>query len=391
MKKKMAEGLLAVGMAVLLLAGCSGTGNEEGTQAAGDGADAGRQEENNIAPGQEEGDDGSETGNTAKGASDVDETTLTMATTFSETEFAGQVISYFKDYLSEHSDGKINLEIYWGGTFANSSEELSFVSSGAADMSVLNQNNYTDVLPLLNFPSQIYGEDGFQGSIDIFTYMMEENAETAALIQAENEAQNLHMLGGMPAGTNCFVTKSECATLADLTKLKLGAGINLSAFESLGFHVVSIMPQEYYDSLSRGIVDTGYMPVSVFVSMSMQEVTPYFICDSSYTAGNFFTMNLDKWNSLSDGTKAVFQEAMEATQKYSVDLANTQTQEASATIEAAGGKVVYLPEEDQKAIQDALFATGLTDSRSYAETAGCVEEMETILTAVGEYLGLSVE
>ena len=109
MKKKMAEGLLAVGMVVLLLAGCSGTGNEEGTQAAGDGADAGRQEEDNMAPGQEEGDDGSETGNTAKGASDVDETTLTMATTFSETEFAGQVISYFKDYLSEHSDGKINL------------------------------------------------------------------------------------------------------------------------------------------------------------------------------------------------------------------------------------------------------------------------------------------
>lgn len=373
--------MLAFGMVAMLMAGCGNSSESMGTNDNSAAADGQQTEESTDIENEESG----------QASSDMEEVSLTMTTTFSETEFAGQVITYFKDYLAEHSDNKVNLEIYWGGTFANTSEELSFVSTGAADMSVLNQNNYTDVLPLLNFPSQVYGEDGFQGSLDIFNYIMKENETTAALILEENNAQNIHMLGGMPAGTNSFVTKEECTTLADLTKLKLGAGINLSAFESMGFNVVSIMPQDYYDSLSRGIVDTGYMPISVFVSMSMQEVTPYFACDSSYTAGNFFSMNLDKWNSLSTEVQALFEEAMDATQTYSVELANTQTQEATATIEAAGGKVTYLPEEDQKVIQEALFSTGLTDARSYAKTAGCVDEMEQVLTAVEEYLGISVE
>ena len=367
MKKRLAAILMASCLVVAGLAGCGSTGTTD--------TDAAQSASNETV--------------STEGTTEA--VALTLTTTFSETEFAGQVVTYFKQYLEENSGGNVTLDVYWGGTLANSSEELSFVSAGAADMSLLNQSNYTDVLPLLNFPSQIYGDEGFQGSVDIFEYVMKENEETKALIDAQNEAQNVYMLGAMPAGTNCFVSKTPCTTLADLTKLKLGAGINLSAFESLGFNVVSIMPQDYYDSLSRGIVDTGYMPISVFVSMSMQEVTPYFVCDGSYTAGNFFTINLDKWNSLSADTQQLLEDAMDATQKYSVDLSISATEDATATIEAAGGSVVYLSDEDQTAIRDALFTTSVSDAKSYAQTADCVEEMNTVLSAVSDYLGIPLE
>ena len=168
--------------------------------------------------------------------------------------------------------------------------------------------------------------------------------------------------------------------------------MNQSAFEALGFSgVVTVMPWDYYDNLSRGIADVGYMSASALVSMSVQEVTPYFLMDGTYVAGNFMTINLDKWNSMSDAQKALFEEAMEDTAAYSVELAQQLDEDAEAIIEAAGGKVSILSKEDTKAVQEALFNTSVTDCRSFAQAAGCGEDMETVLSAVSEYLGIEME
>lgn len=370
MKVKKLTAILAVTtMTAALLAGCGETGEKKASA-----------DEGNSAAKEDMG----------KGSQDLEQVALTLTTTFSETESAGQVVAYFKDYVEEQSDGAVTVDVSYGGTLASDSEELSFVSSGAVDMTVLNQNNYTDVFPLLNFPSQVYSDKGFEASIAIFDYMMKENTETAELIETQTEAQNIHMLGGVPAGTNCFVSKKQCTTLEDLTKLKLGAGINLSAFNEMGFNVVSVMPNEYYDSLSRGIIETGYFPISVFVSMSLQEVTPHFILDGSYTAGNFFSMNLDKWNSLSESTQNFLEQAMDETQKYAINLANEQTVDAKATIEEAGGEVTELSDADKEIVKNALFITAVSDARSYAETYGCTDEMETVLKAVSDYQGIAL-
>ena len=369
--KKLTAVLVAAAMTATVLAGCGGNDTKK---------DAAADNNETSAAGESGG----------SGSADLDQVTLTLTTTFSETESAGQMVAHFKDYVEEQSDGAVTVDVSYGGTLASDTEELSFVSSGAVDMTVLNQNNYTDVFPLLNFPSQVYSDEGFEASIAIFDYMMSENEETAGLIEAQTEAQNIHMLGGVPAGTNCFVSKKQCTTLDELTKLKLGAGINLSAFNEMGFNVVSVMPNEYYDSLSRGIIDTGYFPISVFVSMSLQEVTPYFILDGSYTAGNFFSMNLDKWNSLSKSTQNFLEEAMDETQQYAIKLANEQTNDAKTTIEEAGGAVTELSDADKETVKSVLFNTAVSDARSYAKTYGCTEEMETVLKAVSEYQGIEL-
>lgn len=313
---------------------------------------------------------------------------LTLITTYSQNEYAGQLITHLQEKLDELSNGAIQMEVYWGGTVAAVKEQLSFVSTGSMDMTILGQSTYTDVLSLMNFPSQVLG--GYEDSVNLIDYICFDNEETAPLVEAEIEKQNVHMIGSLPAGSNAFITKTEYGSLDEMKGLKLGIGVHQSAMESLGFNVVTMMPWDYYDQLSRGMADAGYMSVSALVSLKLQEVMPYFYKDGTYTAGNLVTINLDRWNSFDDATRALFEEAVEDTQAYAFETVGSMDDEAVTAIEAVGGSLNTLSEEDGARVQKAFFAAGVEDARAYAANAGTVDEMEIVLQAVAEYVGLEL-
>lgn len=318
----------------------------------------------------------------------VETQTFTFTTTYSENEYAGEIIKELDRQLQELSGGALTLDVYWGGTMAGAGEELAFVGDGGVDMSLIGQSQYTNVLSLLNFPSQVL--TGYADSVALLDDIAFRNEATKDAVQAEIEANKVTMLGCMPGGSNAFITKKEYTSLSEMSGLKLGIGMNQSAMESLGFNVVSTMPWDYYDSLSRSIIDAGYMGTSALVSMSIQEVTPYFLTDGTYTSGNFVTMNLDKWNSLDEDTQKIFRQAVANTQEFACGRAADLDAEAVSAIEAAGGKQNTVNAEDAAKIQKAFFETGVIDARNYAAAAGTGDAMETVLKEVGKAIGLEV-
>lgn len=374
-----------------VLSGCGGktnapsnAGDDAGTKSQ---TDADTETEN----GQEEetgGQDDAQDNENQETPSSVPPQTFTFTTTYSENEYAGDIIKELDRQLQELSGGAVTLDVYWGGTMAGAGEELAFVGDGGVDMSLIGQSQYTNVLSLLNFPSQVL--TGYADSVALLDDIAFRNEATKDAVQAEIEANKVTMLGCMPGGSNAFITKKEYATLADMSGIKLGIGMNQSAMEALGFNVVSTMPWDYYDSLSRSIIDAGYMGTSALVSMSIHEVTPYFLADGTYTAGNFVTMNLDKWNSLDAATQDIFHQAVANTQEYACGRAADLDAEAASTIEAAGGKLNTANAQDAAKIQKAFFETGVVDARNYAAAAGTSDAMETVLTEVGKVVGLEV-
>ncbi|MBQ6369654.1 MAG: TRAP transporter substrate-binding protein DctP [Parasporobacterium sp.] len=318
----------------------------------------------------------------------VEPQNLVLTTTFSENEFAGQFITHMIDKLAELSGGAITVEVFWGGTYAAMGEELAFVGQGGADMSVIGQPMYTDKLSLLNFPSQVI--TSYEDAINLMDTIAFKNEKTAPLVQEEIEKNNVHMIGSMPGGSNSFITKNEYTSLADMKGLKMGIGMNQTAMEMLGFNVVTMMPWDYYDQLSRGVADAGYMSSTALISMSLHEVMPYFLNDGTHTAGNFITINLDKWNSFDDTTKAIFEEAVADTQAFACETASTMDAGVEAALEAVGGKMNVLNEEDAALVQKAFFETGVSDARGYAAAAGTSEAMEIILPEVAAMVGLEL-
>lgn len=313
---------------------------------------------------------------------------LSLTTTFSQNEYAGQLIEYLKGKIEELSGGKMSLKVAYGGTEVGMGEELDFVGAGAYDMTLIGQSQYTDKLSLLNFPSQTLG--GYEDAVNLIDTIAFKNETTAPLVQAEIEKNGIHMLGSLPGGSNAFITKTEYTSLDQMKGLKMGIGMNQTAMEKLGFNVVTMMPWDYYDQLSRGIADAGYMSATALVSMSLHEVMPYFLMDGTYTAGNLITINLDKWNSLDADTQKVLEDAVAATQEYSYTLASDLDADVVAAVESKGGKVNTLGEADAKTVQQTFFETGVADARGYAANAGTTDDMEVVLAAVADYVGLSL-
>lgn len=370
--KKVIATTLSLLLVLFTLAACSSTSDSSATTSGAASADT------SAASG---------SGTAADG--DFDTTTLLFATTYNEAETSGQAIQYFADYIAEKSGGAITFNIKWGGTVAGSGEEVGFMQSGAIDMSAINHNSYSDVFPLLNFPGQADGSQ--ENCMDYFNHMVFENEETASLIQAQVESQGVMMIGFTATGNNAFASKQEVASLEDLKQYKLGTGMNMSAFEELGFNTQFVNPWDGYDSLSRGIVDTAYMATSAMVSLNWNEVAPYFLNANIFTAGNYYTLSLDKWNSFSADTQALFTEAMEATAAYSEELVAQQEAEVPDLLEAGGGKQTDMDEADSKELVKALFKSGVVDCRALAESSNSVDEMETVLAACSEFLALPLE
>ncbi len=133
------------------------------------------------------------------------------------------------------------------------------------------------------------------------------------------------------------------------------------------------------------------MSMGPMIALKWHEVAPFFVSVNEYSAGNYFTIGLDKWNSLSADTQALFQEAMDATAAYSVELITEQEAAVADALEAAGGKLLALNDADTAAHNEALWKVALTDCRALAQSANCVDDMETVLSACSEYLKLPLE
>lgn len=315
-----------------------------------------------------------------------DNVKLMFSTTFNEMETSGQAIVYFTNYITEKSGGAITFDIKWGGTLAGTGEELSFLQAGAFDMSVLGQSQYSDVFALLNFPGQTSGSQ--QKCVDYFNHIVYENPETSALINAQVEAQGVKMLGFMANGGNAFCLKKDVTAISDMAGLKLGVAMNQAAFEALGFSIYNMFPWDGYEALSKGMADASFMAIGPMIMLSWHEVAPYFVNANEYTAGNYFTISLDKWNSFNADTQALFEEAMDATTAYSIQLAEEQMAGVEAALAAAGGKMSALSEEDTARMFELLWNLAVGDARALAQNGNCTAEMETVLKACADYLDL---
>ena len=311
---------------------------------------------------------------------------LVFATTFNEMESSGAAIKYFTNYITEKSEGAITFDIKWGGTLAGTGEELSFLQAGAFDMSVLGQSQYSNVFALLNFPGQT--DESQQKCLDYFNYIVYENAETAALIEAQVAAQGVKMLGFMANGGNAFCVKEDVTSLADLAGKKIGIAMNQAAFQALGFSIYNMFPWDGYEALSKGMADFSYMATGPMVMLNWHEVAPYFLNANEYTAGNYFTISLDRWNSLSAKAQALFEEAMDATTAYSVQLAAEQMTMVEGALAEKGGKMTDLSAADTAALYELLWTLAVGDARALAASGNCSAEMETILAACADFLKL---
>ena len=366
--KKLFALLLALAM-VFALAACGSNGGNA-PAASGD---------KSAAPAASAG-----SGDKAEATGDVDPLTIKFSSTYQETETGGTIEQYFIDQLKEISGGAIDVDITWGGTLFDASGELDAVMDGVVDMIALGHMPHLDTLPYLSMPG--FAPGGTQAALDYFNTLMFDDPDTSALIQGEAEDLGIKYLNVIAGGANALAAKFPFTDLQSLVAGSSSFGnFDAAIFEKLGFQVTAVTPPETYEALDRGMVDATQMGLAPMVSMAWYEVAPYWALDGTYTAGNFFTVNLDWWESLTDAQRDCIQKAADATEDYSATLYDDAIASDLATIEEkTGNKIVELSDADIDTFWSACFDAKAADAMARAEKHGVTDGMRTILEKAAE-------
>ncbi|MCD8115981.1 MAG: TRAP transporter substrate-binding protein DctP [Oscillospiraceae bacterium] len=324
----------------------------------------------------------------AKEAEAENPVTLIFASNKNESEDGGQVIKYFCDYVTEASGGTITFEIFWGGTMCSMAEEFEMVSSGSADICALNQLPFGSLIPLAQFPNSTC--TGYEGTVDYANYVLFDNEESSTLIRDEFADNNLYYVGYSLNGSSGYYCNFEAYSLEDMAGKKFGTGKSGALQKDYGLNVVSMESSAGYDSLQRAVVDCTDLTMGAAYSNSWQEVADYWVFYGLVSFGNFFTLNLDTWNSLTAEQQEIFNEAGLATLQFSIDQVTESESAIVEAVEAEGVTVTFVEGEAQEIFAEKSFRLDCENALANAVEQGKGDEMKTVLSVAAEALGIDI-
>lgn len=335
------------------------------------------------------GDDSAESAESESKTVKAEPVTLTVTSAMPENDFLAKGLTYFCDYVEKETDGQINFQIYYGGTYCSIFEEFNNVSTGTTDIAALMIAMSAQKIPLWCFP--ITGKDSAD-ALRIGTEVAFENSETSKYLQDQMAEHNLVPLGYQAIGNSIFCAKKDFSTFEDLSSFVFGCTRDLDYFKALGLNAIVIDKSEAYESLSRGVVDATTTAISAYITGKYYEVAPYCVIKNGATSDALIVINNDRWNSFTADQQKVFMDAVVAVQKYEVDTLNASMDGYIKEIKDAGGSVKYLNDDDSLLSSKAEAQQLFNANMKFAENL-LVEEQykiicDTAISASG--LGYSI-
>ncbi|MCD8145428.1 MAG: TRAP transporter substrate-binding protein DctP [Oscillospiraceae bacterium] len=279
--------------------------------------------------------------------------TIHWLSAYDESETGGLLTQTFADYLYALTGGAMEVEITW----ASDAGLFTALSSGTADMTILDYDAYADTLSYLGVLQAVPG--GMEDAMALLNQLVFEQDETASLIQSELSDNGICFLeqSALPGFANVFCTNYEFMDLISLTGQSQSFGATEAApFSLLGFQVTELSPGDCYDGLQTGLIDTTHTSLSTVVSMHWYDAAMFWTLDGTYTAGGYLAANQDWWNGLSQIQQAALQAASDYAVEQAVELYTQSENDTIAAIEeTVGFAFLTLSQEDYDTIWNAYF------------------------------------
>lgn len=205
--------------------------------------------------------------------------------------------------IEKESAGKVKITIYPSAGLLKGNEAFSGTVSGICDIALINLvyersklglNNMMTLLAL-PFPNDERGVVMWDKILKKFP-MMEKEFEPVKLL-----AKSIDMYASLHLKKTAKVPK-------DLEGLKIGVmgGDKVDLLKRIDASPIGIPANDWYLSLERGVLDGVYAPIAILVDRGIEPTTPYHIDLPMGQGANVVVMNKDKFNSLPDDVKAVF-------------------------------------------------------------------------------------
>ncbi len=243
--------------------------------------------------------------------------------------------------IEEHSKGRVKITTFPGGSLTKAPQVYEGVINDISDIGMSCFAYTRGRFPLLEGLDLPLGYPDGMTATKIANEMVKK--------YKPEEVSDTHILYIHAHGPGILASKKPVRKLEDLKGMKVRAtGLSAKIVESLGGNPVAMSQPETYEALQKGVVEATFCPIETLKGWKQAEVIDY-VTDTSiigYTTAMFVTMNLEKWNSLPDDIKEIFNETNEKYILKHGEAWDKADEEGEAFVKELKREFISLPEDE---------------------------------------------
>lgn len=253
-------------------------------------------------------------------AGTVNAETLRLAHESSSSSLIQQAATMFAEKVASKSAGALDVQVFPDGQLGDEAAIVDGTGSGSIDIGLGGVADPIDPkLNVMTLPFLYKDLDAVHAFLD---------GDVGKELFALGGDNGYHMLGALDSGFRQFaLTKGPVNTPEDVKGVKIrvpGNPVLLSTMAALGALPQSIPFGEVYTSLQSGIVDGTEPEMRDFTDQKWYETTKYMSLANYVWTPNYWFMNKDRYDGLSDTNKTAVDESVaETIAWYRAELAKT--------------------------------------------------------------------
>ncbi|MFH0768417.1 MAG: TRAP transporter substrate-binding protein DctP [Chloroflexota bacterium] len=306
---------------------------------------------------------------------------LIFSCPFIEVEPPAIFASHFMDLVEEKTEGRVTFERYFSEALAKHTEHIQLLSSGSVDL-ITCVPTYVGTELVLNQLPDYPMYCSLEESIAAANKLMMEIPETKAILDAEQERLNIKILYWQTSGPMDLLCRDEVTSLTELNgkKVNMWAPADVDIWGEFGMFAVPVYVADFYESLSRGVIDSAYFPPSGSLAMKLFETAKSNLGLRQGGADVPIIFNLDTWNSFPSDIQDLIMEAALETSQWSIGFSAAATEQSYQVFRDSGMYVGDAPEEDTVKLFEAIMKYTVEEQWvNQCEAAGVGEEAQVLL------------
>lgn len=277
----------------------------------------------------------------AAGAFAEDSYTFKIALQNGENHPLCQSVAKFGEILSEKTNGRLTLDIYYSAALGDKASTVQGMQTGTIDGAMLMSGVIAD-----------YGCEDLR----VFTlpYLFDSVAHARAFEKSESGKALLDSVQSSGSGLVCigayqesarnyFFTKKAVKSPKDMKNMQIRCqegSVYYDAVEAMGAYAQAVAFSELYSALQAGVVDGAEQPLSGFVNNAFPEVAKYYVLDGHEISPNLILFSEITWKKLSAEDQTVILEAMAESVPYFEQLSDAKDADYVEQIKAAGVEII---------------------------------------------------
>jgi len=274
-----------------------------------------------------------------------------------------QAIVYFCDEVEKRTDGKVKIEVYWGGALASSNEDIvNGLQTGGFDFNLNGHGtygDYTDAFFPFSIPYLIQSDEEYAAFVD--------DPEIFNMVASKfEEDTGIKLLTVMDTGfRNMTSNKGFVKDPSDMKDLKLRTmsdPYQIAAMQTLGAAVTPIAWGDLFTALQQGLCDAQENPIVLINSAKLYEVQKYLTFTRHNVSASPITMNKAAFDALPAEYQTVIMEAANDAKLYQRKVLKELDQKILDNLEANGMQVYEPTAEELAKFQEVVKASWSTIS-----------------------------